>query len=251
MEASLGLFLFLLFFIGILYFYQVMNMEVRIQEALENTASTQVAYYSLGKERTDELSFVGCQLNYGYVALCMVQQLKRDYLDASWIQYGSGGFDYSGCEFLKDKATILLKVSYRIRLPFFGNLTIPISQQTRKRVWIGDDSSSLKESAYSAYITPNGTAYHLYDDCSYIHYEPVAVPGSKIELIRNDDGAIYHPCERCNPTRDGTVYVTYYGTRYHSSTSCTAIERNVQKISLDEVGGRHLCQKCAKRNHSQ
>ena len=251
-EASLALFLFLMFFICMMSFYMILNLEIRMQSALEQTADAQSSYAAI-KEYHDEngsFSYIQCGLDYVYARNSVIRLLGKEYLNSSWIKGGEDGLYFKQSDFLKDGSTLNLVVCYRIEVPFFPAAEINMIQRTRRRIWIGDDTSGLNNTTLSAgkvYATPNGTAYHLYADCSYIDVKLQAVSSESLDVLRNKDGSIYYACESCHPEKSGTVYVTAYGNRYHSSAACSAIEKDVMQIDRDEIGNRHLCSKCLKR----
>lgn len=251
-EASLSLFLFLIFFVCLMQFYMILNLEIRVQSALEQTADAQAAYAAI-KDYHDEdgsLSYIQCGLDYVYAKSNVVRLLGKEYLDSSWIDGGAGGLHFERSSFLKDGKIITLVVSYRIKIPLLPVPQISVVQRTSRRIWIGDDTSGLKNTKTDinkVYVTPDGSAYHLYADCSYIDIKIRAVPAKSLDELRNEDGCIYYACESCRPEKSGTVYITSYGNRYHAFDKCSAIERNVMRIDINEIGNRHICSKCRKR----
>lgn len=253
MEASLSLFLFLIFFICMMQFYMVLNLEIRVQSALEQTADSQAAYAAI-KDYHDEdgsLSYIQCGLDYVYAKSNVIRLLGKEYLDSSWIKGGSGGLHLEKSNFLKDGETLTLVASYKIEIPLFLIPKITVVQQAHRRIWIGDDSSKMENSKESSghkvYVTKKGSVYHLYADCSYLDVKLRAVSAKNLDFLRNDDGSIYYACESCHPEKNGTVYITSYGNRYHAFKECNAIERNVIQIEEDDIGDRHICSKCKKR----
>lgn len=251
-EASLSLFLFLMFFICIMYFYIILNLEVKIQAALEQTADMQAAYSAVKDYHDDDgsLAYIQCGLNQVFAKANVVRLVGAEYLDSTWIKDGSNGLHFGKSEFLKDDSTLKLVVSYRIKVPLFSVGDIAIVQNTHRRIWFGDDTSGLDTQnsiENMVLVTPNGVAYHLYADCDYIDVKLQAVNAAKVSSKRNQDGSKYYPCESCHPSGNEVVYITSYGNRYHCSQSCSAIEKDATPISVRDVGNRHLCSKCAKR----
>lgn len=251
-EASLALFLFLIFFLCIMQFYIILNLEIRMQSALEQTADAQASYAAIRDYHDEDgsLSCIQCGLDYTYAKNNVIRLLGKDYLDASWIEGGKNGLSFEKSDILTDGSTLSLIVFYKVRIPFFLIPDITVVQKTHRRIWIGEDTSGLENTSISTqtvYVTPNGTAYHLYVDCNYIDVKLQAVSSESLSSIRNKDGSIYYACESCHPEKEGIVYVTAYGNRYHSSEACNAIEKDIRQIDETEIGSRHLCSKCAKR----
>lgn len=255
-ETSVSLFLFLMFFVCMMYFYIIMNIEINIQSALEETADMQAAYAAVEDYHDDDgsFSYIQCGLNQMFAKTNVIRILGADYLNSTWIDGGSSGLHFGKSNFMEDGITLNLVVYYRIKVPFFALADITIVQHAYRRVWLGDDTSRLdseNSKKDTVYVTPNGVAYHLYADCSYIETELQAVNALNVSSLRNKDGSKYYPCESCHPSGQGTVYITSYGNRYHSSQNCSAIEKNVVQISAENVGSRYLCSKCAKRANGE
>lgn len=297
-EASLVLFLFMIFFVCMMYFYIIMNLEMRIQDALEQTVDLQASYCTVtkmdvkvtsdGAEEEKEksglgkaaetigflldpedsssekkgttgnkLSFLECAVNMAFAEGNVVRILGSDYLNSTWIQGGCLGIVLLESKFLKDGENIELIADYCVKMPFFSSASVRISQRAKRRIWIGDSPNPETETEggegeeddehQHVYMTPNGSVYHLYADCSYIDVKLKPVDSSELDTLRNQSGGIYHPCESCHPEKNGTVYITTYGARYHSDEHCKSIEKNAHEVTMEETDGRKVCSKCAKR----
>ncbi|MGX8714222.1 MAG: hypothetical protein ACSW8A_00535 [Lachnospiraceae bacterium] len=256
-EASLSVFLFLAFFICLMSFYFLLDLEIRMQSALEDTADLQASYAVVvmgGEDGEGMFTGVMCALDYPAAKLSLVNQLGSSYIKKSWIKGGVGGISLLKSRYLVGGDRIEVIANYKVNLPYLAGVSIPIEQRAERRVWLGDKSSGESEEEEEeeeddmiVYVTPTGVAYHLYPNCSYIKVKLTAVDAGKISSMRNSGGAKYYPCESCKPGTAGTVYIAEYGTRYHSSSSCKAIEKNPEAIHLSEVGSRHLCQRCAQK----
>ena len=247
-EASIALSLFLLFFLLMIYFYLLLNLEMNMQNAIENAADLQMVS-SMAPEEI-RLNTVSVRLNTVFLKQYVIAELGADYLNSCWIRGGSSGL-YFGKSSLEEEADeIRVVVSYYIRIPFWGLRDIHIVQSAVRRKWIGADSSSMEsesEKGDRVYITEDGSVYHLYEDCSYIHVKLEKVTYQELETLRNEDGHIYYACQSCKPDPGGYVYISRYGEHYHASKSCKAIQKNYKAVSPEEAGGRRVCSKCAKR----
>ena len=80
--------------------------------------------------------------------------------------------------------------------------------------------------------------------CTYLKYSIVAADRDLLKNQRNEDGSIYYPCESCGDSNGQTVFITSYGTRYHSTLACNKLRRTVQAVPISEVGDRGACSKC-------
>lgn len=257
-EAAISLSLFLLFFLMMIFFYLLLNLEIKIQNAIENAADLQMVYISMKNAEPESASDSDSEpiqldvsgklrLDPVFLKQYVIAELGDLYLDSCWIRGGSSGLDFGKSSFPEDGEEIRIVVSYNIRIPFWGIPDIQVIQSAERRIWIGADSSTDRQTGDKVYMTEEGSVYHLYADCSYIDVKLEAVPFQNLEKLRNADGHIYYPCESCKPESSGVVYISRYGERYHASKNCKAIKKNYRMVSLEEAGNRKLCSKCAQR----
>lgn len=129
---------------------------------------------------------------------------------------------------------------------FFGRKMV-----TRKvvvRAWVGYTGETFQNHAGETivYITPTGTVYHRSRDCTYLRLSIRQMDAGEVSGERNQSGSRYTPCIYCvrSGWLGGTVYITDYGTSYHSSAGCQGLKRTVTAIPLSEAGGRHACSRC-------
>lgn len=97
------------------------------------------------------------------------------------------------------------------------------------------------------YVTITGKRYHRDIDCSYIKIIPSSIEAKSVGGLRNPSGGKYYPCERCHPKREGILFYTQDGDRYHSTTGCSSLRRtvNIMKLSEAEDNGYTPCSKCS------
>ena len=124
-----------------------------------------------------------------------------------------------------------------------------MSQWTSFRKWIGWHAISRTDAEQmTVYVTKNGEAFHRRISCPYLSLSIKKVKKSEVGKLRNDSGERYYLCDVCG--KEGieaeTVYITNYGTRYHSQISCSGLKRTIYQITFSETGGRHACPKCWK-----
>ena len=136
-----------------------------------------------------------------------------------------------------------------IAFPGYG--TISLQSRYCGHAWVGYEIGGTsaqapgEEEEETVYVTPTGRVYHRDDGCTYLMPRLTAVSASQIGAERNDSGGRYYACETCRPARSGTLYITEYGNRYHSSPGCSSIKRTIREVKLSEVVGRMPpCSKC-------
>lgn len=144
-----------------------------------------------------------------------------------------------------------LRVSYRVKpfvelLGFDGFL---ISQRYYGKAWTGYDAfgsvSDMISEDPMVFVTQTGTVYHLNRNCTYLNPSVEAVAAETAGSRRNVSGARYIPCGACHAAGAGKeVYITSYGSSYHSRLDCPGLKRTIYTVPLSEVGGKGKCSKC-------
>lgn len=137
-----------------------------------------------------------------------------------------------------------------VSLPFF-NLPFGKKLMTKRavvRAWVGFTGETFQNNAGEmlVYITPGGTVYHRTRDCTYLRLSVRQTSYKEIRNERNQSGSRYTACEFCirRGWAGGALYITDYGTSYHSSAGCQGLRRTVTVIPLSEAGERPCCSRC-------
>jgi hypothetical protein len=174
----------------------------------------------------------------------LIAKVGRERLDRSVLQDGADGVSLSGST-LHDRELDLV-LSYRIA-PLFGRVfgvSAPVVQRSCRRLWIGtkvvkeeEEETGEEEQEETVYVTERGSAYHKDLNCRVFHVDPVSVPLDAIPSLRNEEGKIYYPCDRCVLGRPEPLiaWVTDFGTRYHYDKNCPGMKRTVIEMALSEA----------------
>lgn len=136
------------------------------------------------------------------------------------------------------------------RLPFsrlfFG--WRPVLMRTTARAWVGYTGESFAETAREemVYVTPEGRVYHRDRNCSYLNLTVRTISAAQLEGARNQSGGKYYPCEYCvkGSGPGNTVYITDYGTSYHSVRDCQGLKRTIMAVPYSEAAGLSGCSRC-------
>lgn len=148
------------------------------------------------------------------------------------------------------EGTIELKTEYSFRpliywLPI-GDIVIEDSFFGHS--WIGYTGGSFSkeegEKEEYVYITETGSKYHRLQDCTYLEVTIKGAKGWEIDDLRNHSKEKYYACESCKPVKEGLIYITDWGNRYHGKSDCKALKRTVFVIPLSKAGDRSACSKC-------
>ena len=237
-EASLVMPLFVLCMALFLGLFRVLQVETQVEQALSYAAGRQAVYC-----QTDRSGEAAGWTDAAAGSLLLKKSLKSQNCPGGYFQNG-----YSGIRLLSksDENYIRYEAVYKIRLPvsLFGWKQIPVSQSAVSRKWNGWNDSEQTEETW-VYITKSGKAYHKSTSCPYLDLSVKSVDKSRVSGLRNKDGSRYDACEKCaGKNGNGTVYITDYGTVYHSNLNCSGLKRTIYRVLLTEAKGKTPCKKC-------
>ena len=269
-EASVVLPIFLSVILAMMSFFEILQVQTRIQQGMKEAVTKASGYYYLletsedadeiGTEDADDLATILLQggITAAYLKQKLLYSVGRDFLDRSWIAGGQNGLTVLGSRFPDDQGNLDLTVTYRVKVPFLpANVgSLLLTQRECQRVWsgnnapTGDNGHNEEEETKEdqiVYITETGSVYHTNLDCSYLKLSVQQIRHNEVVNYRSEDGSKYYACDRCEKGGSGFwVYITSSGNRFHTDPNCSALRRNVRSIWLSEVPDRHCCSRCAK-----
>ena len=258
--------LFLLVSIALLSFLVILHLQMNIQVSMEETARSmgKAAYLMQQAQNGTEASAEGIDgetislMSVGINPTTMKAWIlsKGDLagkLNQSRIKGGAGGLYTYESGYDEEQGILDLVAHYDYSVPWLPKSwgTLRMVQRMRSHVWIGE---SLKDRAggqdstdsTTVYVTPTGSVYHTSASCHYLDLSIHSVSCSSLATQRNANGAKYYPCEDCGSAGgEGLVYITDYGTCWHTSLSCSGLKRTVMETDLSEAEGLRPCSKCA------
>lgn len=237
-EAAVILPLLASFFVCILFFFRVMEVQLVVQNALNDTAR-QLAVMLPEDDGTSLVT----------AGVLFQKELAGQKEVARYVRGGTLGISLLGSRFERDE--ISLRAQYQMGLPVkvFRIQVFPIEQRADGRKWTGWNGAGVDGNGdIWVYITEHGTVYHTVSSCRYLSPSVRAVDFSQITLLRNMDGEKYRECESCNGQGDrlGQVYITDYGNRYHTNLGCSGIRRTIFMVRLSDAGDKRPCSKCGR-----
>lgn len=237
-EAAVSVPVFVSLMVGILFFFSVQQIEMEVQAALNYTGRmlAEASVLEDGEEERTAAEMAEAELIFR-------RHLKKQEVNFNDIVGKKAGISLLASK--PDKEYVQLKAVYRIRFPItlLGRHSYTIRQQAKVRRWKGD-ADRIKEQADWVYITDTGKAYHKSAACPYLDLSIRGVAASQIKQQRNRSGGVYSPCGRCENHAGEVVYITDYGTVYHTGLGCSGLKRSVQRVRRTEAGGYHACPKC-------
>ncbi len=166
----------------------------------------------------------------------LTSSVDKNRFNRSMIVNGVSGIHCDDSYSIPGRGIYELSVNYRVRLPipFFSYLGMKLEDHIRVKAWNGYVKNiGLGEFVQEiVYVTETGIVYHTDANCVYL--QPKIKEASKDDItdMRNENGAKYYPCRRCGKfmSEKNAVYLTDYGTSYHSSRYCSSIKRTSASI---------------------
>lgn len=237
-EAAFIMPLLTYFFITILFFFRVMQVELAVQNSLDVAARQLAVYYANEDNRMAGI----------VAAKGLFTKEMSDYKEVSdYITGGNTGVSLLESQFEGEEVS--LRASYKVKLPFrvFWVCDFDMEQRADCRKWSGwKETTGASSGEQWVYITQNGTVYHMTKSCTHLKLSIQSVAYDTVSTLRNENGGKYYKCERCVPKSlaTGQVYITNQGDRYHSDLNCSGLRRTIMMVRLSEVGNRRKCSRC-------
>lgn len=273
-EAALVLPLFLFCIFNIIFLLDVVRLQSRVTAALQQTGDRicEYAWYKEygtaagGEGDAGETAGAGGGielpreagdiLSLAFVSGGVRQQLGSGYMNSTCLRGGSGGISYLRSKILSGNDIVEIRADYRTRpfIPILSGPDFKICTTYYAHAWTGYEIGSEAEtgdgdedasSGERVYVAKRGVVYHTDPNCIYLNPQVREVDASDLDHLRSNDGSVYRPCEYCHPSKDGKVYVSPYGNRYHSSRSCSRLTRTTHEETMEEASSHlHPCPKC-------
>lgn len=253
-EACFVLPFFLFAFLNMISILELYRLQGNMGAAMHDTAKQMAVYgYEYREIRGAPAGTAeSLGLTWLYASNKVIHKLGTDYLDNSPMAGGSRSISWLKSSVLKEDDCIDLVAEYRIAPPIavVGYNECIFYNRIRTRAWTGYDNAARGAGDGTGeeivYITPDGAVYHRSRGCTYLKLSITAVDMDFLEGERNGSGGKYYPCEECGGACGNTVYITNYGSRYHSSLGCGKLKRTVLAVPISQTGGRGACSKCTK-----
>jgi hypothetical protein len=172
------------------------------------------------------------------------KELAQYTLPGKYVSGGSVGISLLGSSY--EGSEVSLHATYTMKLPiaFFGWKGFVVGQESAVHKWIGDRDDG-QQTDY-VYVTETGSVYHRNRNCSYLDLSIRTANRANVDRMRNKSGHKYYACSDCaaKNTTSALVYITDYGTCYHTNLSCSGLKRTVYLVALSEVGSKGPCSRC-------
>ncbi len=248
LEMTIVLPLVATFLVFFLFLFRVLWVQESLEEALLY-ASRSLAVSCYDETENDAHSQVA---DLAKAQLLLRKGLADSECPVQFIRGGKNGISLLTSDCSGDEIQLQATYEMQVPCPLIGTYSYHLIQCARSRKWIGNRSleDGTSDDDTWVYITPEGRAYHRSLSCNYLDLSIRAVNQRALLSLRNESGKRYQRCETCGSTGGMTVYITDYGTRYHTQLSCSGLKRTVYMVKLTQTGGRHACGKCGAGSQS-
>lgn len=152
-----------------------------------------------------------------------------------------------------DDSHKMCSVTSQQKIPFLGSSLFQIYSYRQMKYHDYDGKSMVHESNETdefVYITEHGRVYHKQEQCVYLHPGIQSILYRNLEKKRNVSGGKYGVCKSCcrNVELKGekVVYITPYGDCCHVLKSCSRLLRTPRKVPRKDVMDMPGCNKCVK-----
>ena len=213
-----------------LFFLAVVTLQYAGKQAAKDTCITQMLMPS--KVERDVVYAIG-----------------ETRMERSIIAGGSSGMDCSASRMSVRTGIGTLNAEYQVKIPVpvFGIRPVKCRETMKIKAWSGYEKEGLSDMGNdTVYVTENGLVYHKDYHCSYLDLSIRMTHMGTVSDLRNESGGRYYPCEHCMKGNAGTIYITNFGDRYHSSLSCSGLKRTIYAIPVSEAAGKGACSKCGR-----
>lgn len=239
-EATVVLPVVICVFIFIMFFFRIIEVQTGIQKALDE--SSRIMAVSTGIEGENTSACLASE-----IVLAEVKMAKYK-VPMPYIFGGRLGISFLNSS--DDGEYVDLNTSCYLPCPIriFGFKGYAITNRAKVRKWVGYKPPSKEKKEQSdetiVYVAETGVVYHLTPSCTYLDPSIRAIDSKALAFERNKSGGIYYECSKCGGKGD-MVFVTNYGTVYHSTLACSGLKRTISTMKLDEAKKSYpACSKC-------
>lgn len=150
-----------------------------------------------------------------------------------------------------DDTRKICSVTMQQKIPFIGGALFQMHSYRQMKYHDYDGKSMVHEGEGTeefVYITEHGRVYHKQEQCVYLHPGIQSILYRDLAKKRNASGGKYGVCKSCcrnmELTEEKAVYITPYGDCCHSVRSCSKLLRSPRKVPRKDVMDMPGCSKC-------
>ncbi|RKM61521.1 hypothetical protein D6856_04775 [Butyrivibrio sp. XB500-5] len=258
-ESSIALPLFIFFFANILVMFNIIKVQTDLEAALHQAGNRicLISYDEKEAAQTIVKDTGAIDFATGVASIFYAKELVHEYLgegiDKSCVTDGFSGMSFRNSRIMAGNDIVDIVVDYKVHplISLIGFKEFPVEGRYYGHAWTGYDitgeGGSERSEEEMVYVTEHGEVYHRNINCKHLKLNVHTINYESVKNARNADRGKYYACEYCaKRISAGSVFITDYGDRYHSSVSCPGLKRKIYTIPISEVGGRRPCSSCGR-----
>lgn len=152
-----------------------------------------------------------------------------------------------------DDTQKICNITTQHKIPFMDSSRFKLRSYRQMKYHDYDGKSMVHEGDEKeeyVYVTEHGRVYHKQENCVYLHPGVQSVLYQNLADKRNASGGKYGICKSCcrnTELKEGkVVYITPYGDCCHIVKTCSKLLRSPRKIPRRDVADMPGCSKCVK-----
>ena len=177
LEAAVVMPVLACFFVSVLFFFRIMQIQLEVQRALDDTGRKLAVCATT-------VSSDGAALPGMAEALLLREMADRTEAE-TYITGGKFGISLIGSDFSGEEIT--LRAAYHIRLPIriFWLWDFAMEQRADCRKWTGWSAAEGSDEDQWVYVTQTGTVYHREYSCTHLELSIRSVAEAEIAALRH------------------------------------------------------------------
>lgn len=246
-EAAAAVPMFLMAMVMMLSILELYRMQAMLTVCAQESAMRTGMYAYLSREKAGDgtVQALGSAAAGLMVNMSIPEEVKEN-----------GRVSVLGCRSSRSEIDIQITYEMPVWFPFF-----PVSKlRTANRGYVcpwtgwngelaGENTSKNGSEDEMVYVAENGSVYHTSEDCTHIHLTILQTTKDQVGDLRNDSGSRYSACEKCirDTEKEGILYVSPSGNRYHTSLACSGLKRTVKLVKQSEISEMEECGRCREK----
>jgi hypothetical protein len=230
------------FFVAILFFFRVMQVELSVQKSLDDTAR-RMAVYLADDGDTGNVSAA----NLGKIKAQFLTEIREYDTVDKYVTGGRWGIILSGSSTTSTVVHLVAEYAMSPPVKLVPTQGLVVVQSAESRKWNGYAAENAASGGDNyVYMTAYGTVYHTDRSCTYLNPSIKMAAATSLETLSNKYGRKYRKCESCakSGATGGILYVTEDGECYHNDLGCSGLKRTINIVLKSEVGDTPCCNKC-------
>ena len=180
LEAAVIMPLLACFFVSILFFFRVMQVELQVQKALDDTGRKLAVY--LCEEENYATGLAAAEVLF-------LKEMSGREEASNYISGGNAGISLLESKFEGNEISLCARYHIKLPIRIFWNWDLEMVQKADCRKWNGwNGNGNCEDGDQWVYITETGTVYHTTNTCTHLVLSIRSVAYDEVALLRSENG---------------------------------------------------------------